>query len=154
VENSYVICLEILELLMKLMSCYFILMVSASVSLGVQAKWEKVSEGNATSPEQYIELDTVKQTGPMSIYRQVKVLSQGATLNANIVSSKVELFEYDCMSSKLRLLKEYAYSKYWATGDEQEIVLTASFANDWRDLPKNSLGQQTFDMLCPSGKDE
>lgn len=139
---------------MKLISCYFILIVLGSVSSGVQAKWEKVSEGNATSPEQYIELDTVKQSGPMSIYRQVKVLSQDAALNAKIMSSKVELFEYDCMSSKLRLLKEYAYSKYWAAGDEQEIALTASIVHEWEELPKNSLGQQTFDMLCPSGKDE
>jgi len=51
---------------MKLKSCYFILMVMASVSSGVQAKWEQVSEGNVTAPEQYIELDTVKQTGPMA----------------------------------------------------------------------------------------
>jgi hypothetical protein len=147
-------CFEVLELSMKLKSCYFILMVMASVSSGVQAKWEQVSEGNVTAPEQYIELDTVKQTGPMSIYRQVKVLSQGAALNAKIMSSKVELFEYDCMSSKLRLLKEYAYSEYWAAGDEQEIVLKPTSMHEWEELPKNSLGKQTFDMLCPSGKDD
>ena len=42
------------------------------------ADWQILSDGNKQEPEQYIDLQKVKQTGPMAIYRQVPVLSHGA----------------------------------------------------------------------------
>jgi hypothetical protein len=70
------------------------------------------------------------------------------------MSSKVELFEYDCMSSKLRILQESGYSKLWATGDALEIPVEPQAVREWHELPKSPLGLQTFNLLCPSGKDD
>jgi hypothetical protein len=138
---------------MTLKFCFSVLIVLASVSQSVNAKWEKVSEANAPADE-YIDMESVKQAGPMSIYRQVKVLSQGSAQDLKGMSSKVELFEYDCMSSKLRILQEFGYSKLWASGDASEIPQVPQTVREWQELPKSPLGQQTFNLLCPSGKDD
>jgi len=132
---------------MKPVAVVYFLMVLASVSSNVNAKWEKVSEEGASSAEKYIEMESVKQAGPMSIYRQVKVLSQGPELNIKAIRSKVELFEYDCMSSKLRILQVYGYDKLWASGEAIEIPATPQGVREWQELPKGGLGQQTFNLL-------
>jgi hypothetical protein len=142
-----------MELLMKPLRAYVIFLVLASVNSSVYATWEKVSEANA-DPEMYIEMESVKQAGPMSIYRQVKVLSQGPSLNVNRMGSKVELYEYDCMNSKLRILQVSGYSQAWATGEAADAPPLNPVMREWQDLPKSQLGQSTLNMLCPSGKDD
>jgi hypothetical protein len=143
-----------MELLMKSLRDYLFVLMLASVNSSVYAKWEKVSEANAADPEMYIEMESVKQAGPMSIYRQVKVLSQGPSLNLNRVGSKVELYEYDCMNSKLRILQVAGYSQVWATGEAVNAPPLNPEVREWQDLPKSQLGLPTFNMLCPSGKDD
>ena len=139
---------------MKPLRGYFFLLVLASVNSSAYAAWEKVSEANSADPEMYIEMESVKQAGPMSIYRQVKVLSQGPSLNVNRMGSKVELYEYDCMNSKLRVLQVSGYSQAWATGEAADAPPLNAVMREWQDLPKSQLGQATFNMLCPSGKDD
>ena len=139
---------------MKSLRGFFFLLMLASVNSSVYAAWEKVSEANAADPEMYIEMESVKQAGPMSIYRQVKVLSQGPSLNVNRMGSKVELYEYDCMNSKLRIVQVSGYSQAWATGEAADAPSLNAVMREWQDLPKSQLGQATFNMLCPSGKDD
>lgn len=138
---------------MKTVHAYVILLVLASVNSNVYAAWEKVSEADAVAPEMFIEMESVKQAGPMSIYRQVKILSQGPVLNVNRMGSKVELYEYDCMSSKLRILQVSGYTQAWATGEAADAPLNPAMLV-WQELPKGQLGLTTFNLLCPSGKDD
>jgi len=151
VKYSYLLQME---LLMKSLRDYFFLLMLASVNSSVYAAWEKVSEANAADPEMYIEMESVKQAGPMSIYRQVKVLSQGPSLKVTRMGSKVELYEYDCMNSKLRILQVSGYSQAWATGEAADAPPLNPEVREWQDLPKSQLGQPTLNMLCPSGKDD
>lgn len=139
---------------MKPVRAYVILLMLASVNSSVYATWEKVSDANAADPEMYIEMESVKQAGPMSIYRQVKVLSQGPSLNLNRIGSKVELYEYDCMNSKLRILQVTGYSQAWATGEAADAPPLNAVMREWQELPKSQLGQATLNELCPSGKDD
>ena len=139
---------------MKPLRAYVILLMLASVNSSVYATWEKVSDANAADPEMYIEMESVKQAGPMSIYRQVKVLSQGPSLNLNRMGSKVELYEYDCMNSKLRILQVSGYSQAWATGEAADAPPLDAVMREWQELPKSQLGKATLNELCPSGKDD
>jgi hypothetical protein len=139
---------------MKPLRAYVILLMLASVNSSVYATWEKVSDANAADPEMYIEMESIKQAGPMSIYRQVKVLSQGPSLNLNRIGSKVELYEYDCMNSKLRILQVSGYSQAWATGEAADAPPLNAVMREWQELPKSQLGQPTLNTLCPSGKDD
>jgi hypothetical protein len=141
-----------LELGVKLMNRYLISLVFVLMSPAVIAQWTKVADGSTLEPDQYIETNSVKQAGPMAIYRQVNVLSQGPALIAEDLASKLSIYEYDCMNNKFRVLQSIGFRKAWATGDQVELQPTSKNLKEWRDLPSNSLGQVTFNMLCPGGK--
>lgn len=118
----------------------------------VAAEWQVLSDGGAQDFQQYIDLQNVKQTGPMAIYRQVQVLSQGRAVEVNGVLSTLALYEYDCMNTKFRVLQTSGFNKQWAEG--QSMTLSESSASaKWLSLPMQALGKKTFDLLCPDGKD-
>lgn len=118
-----------------------------------RAQWQQVPQENPQDIEHFIDQQSVRQTGPMSIYRQVKVLSQGSALKQQSIESTVSLHEYDCMNAKLRILQTTAYSKPWGEGTSMALKQSPS-TGQWHDLPRDALGQTVFDTLCPSGQDE
>jgi hypothetical protein len=132
---------------------YFIGLFVIFVSPFVMAEWQILSEGGSQEPQQYIDLHTVTQSGPMAIYRRVQVLSQGVAVAANGIQSMLALYEYDCMNTKFRLLQTLGFSKQWAEGDSMALSAPSGPAQ-WLPLPLQALGQKTFDLLCPDGKDD
>lgn len=122
------------------------------ISPFVMAEWQLLSEPNPQDSEQYIDLQDIKQTGPMAIYRQVQVLTQGVAVAANGVQSTLALYEYDCMNTKFRLVQTSGFSRLWAEGERITVSASSSPAN-WLSLSAQALGQKTFDLLCPDGKD-
>ena len=131
---------------------YFIGLFFIFASPFAMAEWQILSDSGSQEPQQYIDLQNVTQTGPMAIYRQVHVLSQGAAVAANGVQSTLALYEYDCMNTKFRLLQTSGFSKQWAEGDSMALSASSGPAK-WQSLPMQALGQKTFDLLCPDGKD-
>jgi hypothetical protein len=136
------------------LSRYFTCVVSVLVSSSAIAEWTKVSNDVLRESEQYIDQDSVKQSGPMAIYRQVHVLSQGSELLDEGVSSRLSVYEYDCMNIKLRVLEISGFSEAWAKGQKTGLQPASPNSRQWQDLPSHALGQVTFNMLCPSGKDD
>ena len=116
------------------------------------AEWQILSDGGSHEPQQYIDLQNVKQAGPMAIYRQVQVLSQGAAVSTPGVLSTLVLYEYDCMNTKFRLLEATGFSMQWAKGQTVPLSV-ASSPTKWLPLPLQALGRKTFDLLCPDGKE-
>ena len=129
---------------------YLLLFLAQTAAL---AEWVSVATENQPVIEQYINLKTVKQTGPMSIYRQVKVLSQGSEIAVNGVVSTLAVHEYDCMRSKVRIFPASGYSGQWANGEEVPVPLQSPNLSEWHALSLHRLGQKTFNLLCPSGSD-
>ena len=129
-----------------------ICLLFAFASPFAMADWQILSAGSIQGPEQYIDLRKVKQTGPMAIYRQVEVLSQGPTVDANGVLSTLALYEYDCMNAKFRLLQISGFSRQWAEGEAISLARSRNIG-EWLSLPLQPLGQKTYDLLCPNGKD-
>jgi hypothetical protein len=123
-------------------------------STPVFAEWQRITDGHAKELEHYVDMQSVKQAGPMSIYRQIQVLSQGSSLKQQSFESTISLHEYDCMNAKLRVLQVAGFSQPWGAGDKVLVTLPASNANAWQSLPVTPLGQQMVDLLCPSGKDD
>ena len=141
-----------MQFAMKSLSHYSIAMALILICTTAGAEWKKITNGNGQEPEQYIEMDSVKQTGPMAIYRQVNVLSQGGAILPNSVSSELSLHEYDCMNSKFRVLKISAYLETWATGDKVALQPPTQTSKDWQDLPPQSFDQITLGILCPGAE--
>jgi hypothetical protein len=130
---------------------FFIFLTSVFTSSAVFAEWLNLSQHRVSDSEYYLDTESVKQTGPMAIYRQVNVLHQGPTATDKAILSKLYLYEYDCMNEKFRILKATGYSHTWAKGEEFELLSSTPVGKDWRELPVGNLGQITFDFLCPSG---
>ena len=150
-------CLRALQLEVQLHLKNMRSFISAAICLwltstSVFAEWQRIGDGHAKELEYYLDMPSVKQTGPMSIYRQIQVLSQGAALKQQSFASTLSLYEYDCMSAKLRVLQVTGFSQAWGKGDQ--VLVSTSDAGAWQVLPDSPLGQQTLDLLCPSGKDD
>ena len=118
----------------------------------VKAEWTTIVSDPRLKLEHYIDQDSVKQSGPMAIYRQVQVLRQGDELAKLGIQSVLGNYEYDCMNVKFRTLHEIAYKELWAKG-ESSVMSPAVGMSEWMTLPQNPLGQMTFDLVCPSGND-
>lgn len=132
---------------------YFLFLFVIFASPFVKAEWRMLVHGSTHQPEQYIDVEKVKQTGPMAIYRQVPVLSQGDGLDSNGDLSTLALYEYDCMKAKFRLLQLSGFSRRWAEGQ----VTAAAAPNgltQWTPVHFESLEQQIFNLLCSDGKDQ
>lgn len=135
-----------------MMRQYFVGLFFIFTSPFVMAEWQILSDGGSDEPQQYIDLQNVKQAGPMAIYRQVQVLSQGADVSTPDVLSTLLLYEYDCMNTKFRLLEASGFSMQWAKGQAMTLSVPSS-STKWLPLPLQALGQKTFDLVCPDGKD-
>jgi len=131
-----------------------IVFMAVSFTPGVFAGWEKINHTHASEPEHYLDIDSVKQMGPMAIYRQVHVLNQGPGLIPTDVLSKLSIHEYDCMNKKFRVLQSTGFSETWAKGEKRVLVSPSQNSRVWQDLPMGPLGQMTLDTLCPGGKDD
>ena len=131
---------------------YFIGLLFYFFSPYSMAEWQLLADGGPREPQQYIDLQNVKQTGPMAIYRQVHVLSQGASVADHGFLSTLALYEYDCMNPQFRLLQTSGFSRQWAEG-EGVTVSASSGPAAWLPLSTHALGQKTFDLLFPDGKD-
>jgi len=124
------------------------------ISTPVFAEWQRITVEHDKEFEHYVDMQSVKQAGPMSIYRQIQVLSQGSSLKQQSFESTISLHEYDCMNAKLRVLQLAGFSQAWGAGDKVLVSLSAASADAWQALPDTPLGQQMVDLLCPSGKDD
>jgi hypothetical protein len=117
------------------------------------AEWVKVGDTRALKFEKYIDPDTVKQSGPMAIMRQVwelgNLLEPG---NAGTRSVKT-LAEYDCQNRKLRVLKERWFDQPWAKGKELTPADLNKAASEWSAITPNSVGAAIIDIVCPGGED-
>lgn len=118
------------------------------------AEWLRIDNAAAHNTQYHLNMATVKQTGPMSIYRQVQVLTQDASVKTPSVASVVSLYEYDCMSAKWRTLESTGFSLPWGEGDKVVLSARSDSAPAWQALPDSALGQPAVDLLCPGGKDD
>lgn len=130
----------------------FIGLLLTVVSSCVMAEWQLLSADDPQA-HQYIDLEKVTQSGPMAIYRQVQVLLQGPATAAGGALSMLAHYEYDCMNAKVRLLRTAEFSRQWAEGQALPGAESGGPAA-WVPLAGQPLGQKTFDLICPGGKDD
>ena len=135
-------------------ACYSLTLVLGFVSTSANAEWTQLANDTHHEAALYIDKDSVKQTGPMAIYRQIHVFDQGPMVRNQALSSKLSVYEYDCMNSKLRVLQTSGFSAAWAMGEKVELRPPAENLYQWQVLPNNALGKIMLDMLCPSSKDD
>lgn len=123
------------------------------------AQWVQVGTGTMNPLGVYIKPETVRQSGPMAIYRQVEELrNEGAPVaqeSGTRAGSVWQLVEYDCMQPRVRILKRTAYSGHWANGQEIPASTTAPSPSrpDWRNLADHPFALDVIREVCPGLKD-
>ena len=134
------------------MSRHLVWMLLSLYAVSVNADWITIGSSPAQQLEHFIDKDSVKQSGPMAIFRQVQVLSHGSELKKISVQSVLGTYEYDCMNAMFRILQETGFSEQWGVGEKRSLTTTAG-KGEWKVLPESPLGQMMFDFICPSGND-
>jgi hypothetical protein len=131
--------------------CGFLVGTSSSVL----AEWQRLDSKPAGGSELFMDSLSVKQAGPMAIYQQVQVLSQGPNLLWPTVASTTTLYEYNCMTSLVRVLQVVGFDKPWAAGNKLELLPSppSPAAAQWHISAEASLAQPMVDKLCPRGDD-
>ena len=129
--------------------CGFLVGTSSSVL----AEWQRLDSKPANGSELFMDPLSVKQAGPMAIYRQVQVLSQEPNLLWPTAASTTTLYEYNCMSSLVRVLQVVGFDKPWAAGNKLELSPPSPAATQWHTSAEASLTQPMVDKLCPRDDD-
>lgn len=122
-------------------------------SSSVLAEWQRLDSTLSNGDELYMDPQSVKQAGPMAIFRQVQVLSQGSSRLAPTAASTTTLYEYNCMSSQVRVLQVLRFDKLWAAGNKLELPILSSSVAQWHIPAEPVLAKPMVDLLCPRGDD-
>lgn len=139
---------------MRTFKSYVILLgCLVSVSSPVLAEWQRLSGEQSNGRQLFMDPQSVKQAGPMAIYRQVHVLSQGPNLLAPTAASIVTLYEYDCVSFRARVLRVVGFDEPWAAGKPLKLPSPSTAAAEWHTPAEASLAEPMVAALCPGGDD-
>ena len=103
---------------MKKLVPLLLLFMSATAS----ADWLKINSAAGTSPEKFIDMTAIRQTGPMNTMRRVWEISNLAKGASNKVLSIKNYMEYDCKDRRIRVLEESNFSEYWAQGEKLAVM--------------------------------
>ena len=122
-------------------------------SSSVLAEWQSLGGKQSNGRQLFMDPQSVKQAGPMAIYRQVQVLSQGPNLLAPTAASIVTLYEYDCVSFRARVLRVVGFDEPWAAGNTLKLPSPSAAAAQWHTPAEASLAESMADALCPRGED-
>ena len=117
----------------------------------VSAEWQKLYGKQSNDRELFMDPQSIKQAGPMAIYRQVNVLGQEPPLLTPTAASTVTLYEYDCMSSRVRVLRVVGFDKPWAAGNRLELPSPSPSTAQWHISDEPVLAKPMVDLLCPGG---
>ena len=123
------------------------------VSSSALAEWQRLSGSQSDGRQLFMDPQSVRQAGPMAIYRQVQVLSQGPNLLVPTAASVVTLYEYDCVSFRARVLSVVGFDEPWATGNTLILPPPSAAAAQWHTPTEASLVEPMVNALCPRGDD-
>jgi hypothetical protein len=123
------------------------------VCITAAAEWVKVGDTRHLKFEKYIDPDTLKQSGPMAIMRQIWEIGNFLEPGSDRVASVKTLAEYNCQTRQLRVLQEFRFTEPWAKGKEVTPANLNQAPSDWSAIAPNSVGDAIIDIVCPSGED-
>ena len=125
-----------------------------TVCFPTYADWVPIIDANNTSFEKFIDLENVKQSGPMAIMRQVWELNNYLQKDASGIFSDKILVEYDCQNHQLRLLKRLKSTGHWAMNQELPSEIVTLTEGSWSPINPTSIEEKIINTVCPEGRDD
>ena len=117
------------------------------------ADWSRIAEKSHLEPQQYVDLGSVKQTGPMAIMRRVWELRNYSKPVHGGVRSIKRLSEYDCMNHRHRVIQEFWFTDLWAQGENMVTSRKDEVEPAWRPIKAKSVNKVILDEMCPHEND-
>lgn len=132
-----------------------VLLVVVFAHGSVNAAWTQLDSDSGVNgvrdQRRYVDWDSVRQAGPMAIYRQVSELTVYATHLESGAMSILRTSEYDCMSARVRVLTEAGFRAPWADGQTARIPVEYRRQGEWSALSADPAGEAIRNLLCPGG---
>ena len=130
-------------------------LLAATLATGpASAAWTPVDDASGeTDPSRFIDPDTVRQAGPMAIYRQVRELTVYAARRESGLQSILRTTEYDCMAPRIRVLAEAAFASSDGSGAPVSLPISERLRGDWVALGEHPSGKTVWKLVCPGNAD-
>ena len=125
------------------------LLILVFTSAPASAEWLKIKGKADSSPGKFIDVETIRQTGPMNTMRRVWEIDHLAEPDSNGALSIKNYVEYDCKDHRVRMLEESSFTEYWAKGQNLASRVHDSKSAKWRAIGKRSVGEIVFRRVCP-----
>jgi hypothetical protein len=113
------------------------------------ADWKKIREAGPLDHETFIDIATVRQSGPMATMRRVWELRNDREPAEGRAASTKTLVEYDCQNPRLRTLEETRFSAPWGSGQASMPAPRESGGAAWRPIEPDSVEDRIFREVCP-----
>ena len=126
----------------------WIFLVGSTTAL---ADWVKIDSPISSLYEKFIDLNAIRQTGPMNTMRRVWELNNLAKASANNIASVKQQVEYDCKDRRYRVIEESSFSERWAQGESLAAAASSTKAGDWNAIDPGGISQTVFNRVCPNG---
>ena len=115
------------------------------------ANWEKINGPSGALYEKFIDINAIRQSGPMNTMRRVWGINNLATASASNISSVKQHVEYDCKDRRYRVIEESSFSERWAKGESLTVAPANSKPIDWSAIAPGSITETIFNRVCPNG---
>lgn len=112
------------------------------------ADWLKMKSAVDLSFEKFIDIQAIRQTGPMNTMRRVWEISNLTAESSNKVLSIKTHMEYDCRERRIRVLEESKFSKHWAEGENLSVSEQDGNSGNWSGIRKGSVSDTIFNRVC------
>ena len=133
--------------------CPWILLFATATAF---ANWVKVDGPSGALYEKFIDINAIRQSGPMNTMRRVWEMNNltnasSSNISSNSVSSVKQHVEYDCKDRRYRLIEESSFSERWAKGESLTVAPANSKPIDWSAIAPGSITETIFNRVCPNG---
>ena len=120
------------------------------------ADWVKIDGPIGALYEKFIDINAIRQSGPMNTMRRVWEINNLANVSAsNISSSNIssvkQHVEYDCKDRRYRVIEENTFSERWAKGEKLTVAAAETKPGDWSAVAFGSISETIFSRVCPNG---
>ena len=120
------------------------------------ANWEKINGPSGALYEKFIDINAIRQSGPMNTMRRVWEInnltnSSSSNISSSNVSSVKQHVEYDCKDRRYRVIEERSFSERWAKGESLTVAPANSKPIDWSAIAPGSITETIFNRVCPNG---
>ena len=113
------------------------------------AEWTKINDAADVNLQKFIDMKSIRQTGPMNTMRRIWEVNNVPKRAADNALSTKTYVEYDCKDRRMRTLEAINFSEPLAAGVNLTVTSDDTKPGNWSDIVKGSSSEIIFNRVCP-----